>query len=50
MEEKTITAKKPVRKLGRKKVCAFCVEKAEKIDYKDIANTLPKRAKCCPDV
>ena len=37
MEEKTITAKKPVRKLGRKKVCAFCVEKAEKIDYKDIA-------------
>ena len=37
MEEKTITAKKPVRKLGRKKVCAFCVEKAEKLDYKDIA-------------
>lgn len=37
MEEKTITAKKPVRKISRKKVCAFCVEKAEKIDYKDIA-------------
>ena len=37
MEEKTIAAKKPVRKISRKKVCAFCVEKAEKIDYKDIA-------------
>ena len=24
-------------KRGRKKVCAFCVEKAEKIDYKDVA-------------
>ena len=24
-------------KRGRKKVCAFCVEKVEKIDYKDAA-------------
>ena len=24
-------------KRGRKKVCAFCVEKVEKIDYKDTA-------------
>ena len=24
-------------KKGRKKVCAFCVEKVEKIDYKDAA-------------
>ena len=24
-------------KTGRKKVCAFCVEKVEKIDYKDAA-------------
>ena len=24
-------------KKGRKKVCAFCVEKVENIDYKDIA-------------
>ncbi len=24
-------------KKGRKKVCAFCVEKVEKIDYKDVA-------------
>lgn len=35
MEEKV--TKKPVRKAPRKKVCAFCVEKAEKIDYKDVA-------------
>ena len=35
MEEKQV--RKPVRKQGRKKVCAFCVEKAEKIDYKDVA-------------
>ncbi|MGN0820114.1 MAG: 30S ribosomal protein S18 [Christensenellaceae bacterium] len=35
MEEKQV--KKPVRKMSRKKVCAFCVEKAEKIDYKDVA-------------
>ena len=34
MEEK---AKKPMRRPGRKKVCAFCVEKAEFIDYKDSA-------------
>ena len=27
---------RPNRK-GRKKVCAFCVEKAETIDYKDVA-------------
>ncbi len=27
---------RPNRK-SRKKVCAFCVEKAEKIDYKDVA-------------
>ncbi|MBO5712780.1 MAG: 30S ribosomal protein S18 [Clostridia bacterium] len=35
MEEKV--TRKPVRKAPRKKVCAFCVEKAEKIDYKDVA-------------
>ncbi len=34
MEEK---AKKPARRPGRKKVCTFCVEKAEYIDYKDSA-------------
>ncbi len=35
MEEKTI--KKPIKKTMRKKVCIFCVEKAEVIDYKDVA-------------
>ena len=28
--------RRPNRK-GRKKVCAFCVEKVEEIDYKDVA-------------
>lgn len=35
MEEKQV--RKPMRKTSRKKVCAFCVEKAERIDYKDVA-------------
>ena len=30
-------AKKPMRKVPRRKVCAFCLEKATEIDYKDIA-------------
>ena len=34
MEER---AKKPMRRPNRKKVCIFCVEKAEYIDYKDVA-------------
>lgn len=29
--------KKPMRKPARRKVCNFCVEKSESIDYKDIA-------------
>ena len=42
MEEKTTAqaaapVKKPIKRVQRRKVCAFCVEKAEKIDYKDIA-------------
>lgn len=28
---------KRVRRAPKKKVCAFCVEKAEDIDYKDVA-------------
>ncbi len=35
MENKEI--KKPIRKPVRRKVCNFCVEKAEAIDYKDVA-------------
>ena len=38
MEEKTtVVAKKPFKKPSRRKVCAFCVDKVEVIDYKDIA-------------
>ena len=41
---------RPVRK-GRKKVCAFCVEKVEAIDYKDTAKLrryTSERAKILP--
>ena len=38
MEEKTtVVPKKPFKKMSRRKVCAFCVDKVEVIDYKDIA-------------
>lgn len=36
MSEKKIV-KKPIRRPSRKKVCAFCADKVEKIDYKDVA-------------
>ena len=38
-------------KRGRKKVCMFCVDRAEKIDYKDIAKLrkcMTERAKILP--
>ena len=35
MEEKT-AVKKSFKKMPRKKVCAFCQEKIDEIDYKDI--------------
>ncbi len=35
MENKEL--KKPIRKPARRKVCNFCVEKSEYIDYKDVA-------------
>ncbi|MBQ4102236.1 MAG: 30S ribosomal protein S18 [Oscillospiraceae bacterium] len=38
-------------KKGRKKVCSFCVDKAETIDYKDIAKLkkyMSERAKILP--
>ena len=40
MEEKT-AVKKCFKKMPRKKVCAFCQEKIDEIDYKDI-NRLKK--------
>ena len=36
MSEESIV-KKPIRRPSRKKVCAFCADKVEKIDYKDVA-------------
>lgn len=39
MEEKTV--KKPMKRPARRKVCAFCQEKVEAIDYKDV-NRLKK--------
>lgn len=37
-EKKDVVAKKGASRIkrGKKKVCAFCVDKAESIDYKDI--------------
>ena len=35
MEEKPV--KKSYKKMPRKKVCVFCQEKVEAIDYKDVA-------------
>ncbi len=35
MEEKQ--ARKPMKRIAKKKVCVFCVEKSENIDYKDVA-------------
>lgn len=35
MEEKQ--ARKPMKRIAKKKVCVFCVEKSEHIDYKDVA-------------
>lgn len=32
-----VAAKKPMRKAPRRKVCAFCLDKATEIDYKDTA-------------
>ncbi len=34
-EEKVM--KRPVKRVPRKKVCTFCVDKVEEIDYKDVA-------------
>ncbi len=39
MEEKTV--KKSFKKVPRRKVCVFCLEKVEEIDYKD-TNRLKK--------
>ena len=48
--ERTEKPNRGMRK-GRKKVCAFCVDKVEVIDYKDIAKLrkfISERAKILP--
>ena len=48
--DKERTGGRPVKR-GRKKVCMFCVDRAEKIDYKDITKLrkcMTERAKILP--
>lgn len=50
MPEKTDRPARPMRK-GRRKVCSFCVDKVEVIDYKDVARLrrfMSERAKILP--
>ena len=35
--EREFKGGRPVRRTSRKKVCSFCVEKVDYIDYKDVA-------------
>lgn len=53
--EKTERTERPARptgnRKGRKKVCSFCVDKVESIDYKDVARLrkyTSERAKILP--
>lgn len=34
MEEKNV--KRPMKKMPKKKVCVFCAEKVDELDYKDV--------------
>ena len=48
--EKERNTSRPMKR-GRKKVCMFCADRAEKIDYKDIARLrrfISERAKILP--
>lgn len=36
MEEKVVN-KRPMKKMQRKKVCVFCAEHIDELDYKDVA-------------
>lgn len=36
MDEKPVTARKPMKRTSRRKVCVFCQEKVSVIDYKDV--------------
>ena len=37
IKEEKVVAPKKFKKTSRKKVCSFCVDKVETIDYKDVA-------------
>lgn len=36
--------RRPGGRKGRKKVCAFCVDKVESIDYKDVAKLRDRKS------
>ena len=49
--EREFKGGRPVRRKSRKKVCSFCVDKAESIDYKDVAKLrkyITERGKIVP--
>ena len=49
--EREFKGGRPVRRTSRKKVCSFCVDKAESIDYKDVAKLrkyITERGKIVP--
>ena len=49
--EREFKGGRPVRRTSRKKVCSFCVDKAEAIDYKDVAKLrkyITERGKIVP--
>ena len=49
--EREFKGGRPVRRTSRKKVCSFCMEKAETIDYKDTAKLrkyISERGKIVP--
>ena len=49
--EREFKGGRPARRTSRKKVCSFCVEKAETIDYKDVAKLrkyITERGKIVP--
>ena len=49
--EREFKGGRPVRRTSRKKVCSFCVEKVEAIDYKDVSKLrkyITERGKIVP--
>ena len=50
MDKEVKEVQKPFRPRRKKKVCLFCAEKIEHIDYKDVARISPKDLRFFPDV